>query len=72
VVLALASITQIFEQGGLNNFNPITVRVFNENYIFHLALVGTLDELNVVFIKPSCGFFEVWHRKTDVPKTLWL
>lgn len=41
----------------LNNFNPISIWIFDEGDVFHRTLFRTLFKFYAIFIKPSDRFF---------------
>lgn len=56
----------------VENFDPITVWIFDESQSLHSAIVWTLDKLNTQLFETIARCVNVWHHDADVAETSWI
>lgn len=61
-----------FHLGWLNNLYPVPIEVLDEGNVFEFSLVWALDKRDLVQVESSRDRVYIWHRKTDVTKSLAL
>lgn len=55
----------------IENFDPVTVGIFDESNSLHAAVVWFLHKVDALFFKAlTCGI-NVWHQNSNMTKTSW-